>query len=69
MQFHFYTLMVFDSHGNGVPAAWCLTSSTMEVEIRMWLSALQQRMVGLQPKWMPSCILLDDSRAEVAAIE
>jgi hypothetical protein len=61
--------MAFDPHGNGMPVAWIITTSGIEVEVRKWLDALQQRMVGLKPSWRPSCFLLDDSRAEIGAIE
>lgn len=60
--------MVFDKHQNGVPVAWVITSSSMECQVRKWLSAVKDRMVGLKPKWQPSCFLVDDSRAEIAAI-
>jgi hypothetical protein len=40
LQFHIYTLMAFDAHGNGVPVAWVITSSAMEIDVQKWLNAL-----------------------------
>jgi hypothetical protein len=69
LQLYFYTLMAFDAHGNGVPVAWVITSSAMEIEVRKWLNALKEVMVQLKQSWEPSCFLVDDSRAEIAAIQ
>lgn len=68
MQFHFYTVMAFDAHQNGVPVAWVISSSAMEIEVRKWLGAMRDRMLQLNPAWRPTCFLVDDSRAETAAI-
>jgi hypothetical protein len=69
LQFYFYTLMAFDAHRNGVPVAWVITSSAMEIEVRKWLNALKEFMVQLKPSWEPSCFLVDDSQAEIAVIQ
>jgi hypothetical protein len=68
LQFYFYTLfMAFDAHGNGVPVAWVITSPAMEIEVQKWLNALKEVMVQLKSSYEPSCFLVDDSRAEIAA--
>jgi len=55
MQFHFYTVMAFDAHQNGVPVAWVISSSAMEIEVRKWLGAMRDRMLQLNPAWRPTC--------------
>ena len=61
--------MVFDAHHNGIPAAWIISASAMEVDVRAWLQALKRHMQERRPDWQPSCFLVDDSQAEISAIE
>jgi len=58
MQFHFYTVMAFDAHQNGVPVAWVISSSAMEIEVRKWLGAMRDRMLQLNPAWRPASWLM-----------
>lgn len=69
VQYHLYTLMVFDTHHNGIPAAWIISASAMEVEVQYWLSALKTHMQKHNPGWQTSCFLVDDYKAEISAIE
>ena len=71
LQYHLYTLMVLDAHHTGIqaPAAWIISASAMEVDVRAWLQVLEECMQKHNPQWQPSCFLVDDSGAEISAIE
>jgi hypothetical protein len=68
LQFHCNTLMVFDDHKNGIPAAWVITSSAAQRDVAIWLADFRRHMRVVEPTFQPSSFLVDDSRAEINAI-
>jgi hypothetical protein len=63
-----YTIMVFDSHRNGIPVAWIIVSSTKRLDITNWLKAFRDKMLDAYKSWSPNAFLIDDADAEKEAI-
>lgn len=68
MQFHLYTILVFDTHRNGVPIAWVLTSAATLNVICTWLSKFRDAMLDYHKSWEPSAFMVDDAEREIDAI-
>lgn len=65
---HLYTIMVFDSHFNGQPVAWVLTSRHKEGDLVEWMRALRSHMEATNLCWKSSCFIVDDAQAERNAL-
>ena len=63
-----YTIMVFDSHRNGIPVAWIIVSSNKRLDITGWLKAFRDKMLDEHKSWSPNAFLIDDADAEKEAI-
>ena len=68
LQFHLYTILVFDAHRNGVPIAWVLTSSATVDTICFWLSQFRNGMLNYHKSWQPTSFMVDDAEREIDAI-
>ena len=68
LQFHLYTILVFDAHWNGVPIAWVLSSLATLDAICLWLSKFCNAMLDYHKSWQPSAFLVDDAERKLDAI-
>jgi hypothetical protein len=62
-----YTIMVFDSHKNGIPIAWIISSSK-RLDIIPWLKSFRNIMLDSFKSWSPNAFLIDDAEPEMGAI-
>ncbi|MCO5557588.1 hypothetical protein L7F22_011154 [Adiantum nelumboides] len=67
-KFQLYTILVFDTHQNGVPVAWVITSSAETNTIVTWLTRLRNRVLDYNKSWEANAFLVDDATAEINAI-
>eukprot|EP01018_Ginkgo_biloba_P023862 Gb_15783 [translate_table: standard] len=68
LKYHLFTLIVFDTHHNGVPVAWIISSSSLANDIQNWMEKLRCRIHKVDPTWRPSDFMLDDATAEINTI-
>eukprot|EP01018_Ginkgo_biloba_P036354 Gb_12992 [translate_table: standard] len=68
LKYPLFTLIVFDTHQNGVPVAWIISSSSSTNDIQNWMEKIQSRIHELDPTWRPSAFMVDDVAAEINAI-
>jgi hypothetical protein len=69
VKFHLFTLMVFDAHRIGVPIAWIITSRQTCDDLVEWLIPLKTKLLRKNPKWKPSCFIVDDAPQELRALQ
>ncbi|MCO5559333.1 hypothetical protein L7F22_050746 [Adiantum nelumboides] len=67
-KFQLYTILVFDTHQNGVPVAWVITSSAETNTIVTWLTKLRNRVLDYNKSWEANAFLVDDATAKINAI-
>jgi hypothetical protein len=60
VKFHLLTLMVFDAHRTRVPVTWIITSHQTCNDLVEWLIPLKTNILRKNPKWKPSCFIVDD---------
>ena len=60
-----YTIMVFDSHKNGIPIAWIVSSSSKRLDIIPWLKAFRNVMLDNFKSWSPNAFLIDDAEPKM----
>ena len=63
-----YTIMVFDSHKNGILIAWIVRSSSKRLDIIAWLKASRNVMLDNFKSWSPNAFIIDDAELEMGAI-
>lgn len=63
-----YTIMVFDTHRNGIPVAWIIVGSSRCIDIVQWLKAFRNTMLDHYKTWSPNAFLIDDAQPEQGAI-
>jgi hypothetical protein len=68
VKFHLFTLMVFDAHCTGVPVAWIIPSRQTCDDLVEWLTPLKTKLQRKNPKWKPSCFIVDDVPQELRAL-
>jgi hypothetical protein len=68
VKFHLFTLMVFYAHHIGVPVAWIITSRQTCDDLVEWLTFLKTKLLGKNPKWKPSCFIVDAVSQELQAL-
>jgi hypothetical protein len=68
VKFHLLTLMVFDAHCTVVLVAWIITSCQTCDDLVEWLIPLKTKLLRKNPKWKPSCFIVDDSPQELRAL-
>jgi hypothetical protein len=69
VKFHLFTLMVFDAHRIGVLVAWIITSRQTCDDLVEWLTPLKTKFLRNNPKWKPSCFIVDDAPQELRALQ
>eukprot|EP01018_Ginkgo_biloba_P031019 Gb_19917 [translate_table: standard] len=65
LKYPLFTLIVFDTHQNGVPVAWIISSSSLANDIRNWMEKLRCRIHEVDPTWRPSAFMVDDATADI----
>jgi len=67
VKFHLCTLMVFDAHHNEVLVAWIITNHQTcdDLEWLTPLKTLKTKLLRKNPKWKPSCFIIDDVAQEL----
>eukprot|EP01018_Ginkgo_biloba_P019424 Gb_16552 [translate_table: standard] len=68
LKYPLFTLLVFDTHQNGVPVAWIISSSSSASDIQSWIEKLQSRIYEMDPMWRPSAFTFDDVIVEINVI-
>eukprot|EP01018_Ginkgo_biloba_P020812 Gb_00203 [translate_table: standard] len=68
LRYPLFTLIVFDTHQNGVPIAWIISSSSLANDIQNWMEKLQFRIHEVDPMWSPSAFMVDDVVTTINAI-
>ncbi len=68
VKFHLFTLMMFDAHCTGVLVAWILTSHQTCNDLVEWLTPLKTKLLRKNPKWKPSCFIIDDAPQELQTL-
>ncbi len=69
VKFHLFTLMVFDAHRIGVLITWIITSRQTCDDLVEWLTPLKIKLLRKNPKWKPSCFIIDDVPQELRALQ
>jgi hypothetical protein len=69
VKFHLFKLMVFDAHHIGTPIAWIITSRQTCDDLVEWLTPLKTKLLRKNPKWKPSCFIIDDVPQELRALQ
>jgi hypothetical protein len=64
-KFHFFTLMVFNAHCTRVLVAWIITSHQTCNDLVEWLTPVKIKLLRKNPKWKPSCFIIDDVSQEL----
>jgi hypothetical protein len=67
VKFHLFTLMVFDAHCTGVFVTWIITSRQTCNDLVEWLTPLKTIFL-MNPKWKPSCFIIDDVSQELRTL-
>eukprot|EP01018_Ginkgo_biloba_P006740 Gb_09802 [translate_table: standard] len=65
LKYPLFTLIVFDTHQNGVPIVWIISSSSSTNDIQNWMEKLQSRIPEVDPMWRPSAFMVDDVFVEI----
>jgi len=60
VKFHLFTLMVFDAHCTRMLITWIITSCQTCDDLMEWLIPLKTNLLRKNPKWKPSCFIIDD---------
>ncbi len=68
VKFHLFTLIVFDAHCTRGPVAWIITSHQACDDLVEWLTPLKTKFLRKNPKWKPSCFIVDDAPQELQAL-
>ncbi len=68
VKFHLFTLMVFDAHRIGVLVAWIIISHQTCDDLVEWLTPLKTKLLRKNPKWKPSCFIVDDVPQKLRAL-
>eukprot|EP01018_Ginkgo_biloba_P027366 Gb_05759 [translate_table: standard] len=68
LKYPLFTLLVFDTHQNGLPVAWIISSSSSTSDIQSWMEKLRSRIYEMDPMWRLSAFMVDDATAEINVI-
>eukprot|EP01018_Ginkgo_biloba_P037586 Gb_29481 [translate_table: standard] len=68
LQYPLFTLLVFDTHQNGVPVSWIISSSSSASDIQSWMEKLWSRIYEMDPTWRLSAFMVDDVVVEINVI-
>jgi hypothetical protein len=68
MKFHFFILMVFDSHWIKVLVAWIVISRETQNDLIEWLAPLKVKFFSRMFGSKLVCFIVDDAPSELAAL-
>ena len=68
-QFPLYTVMVFDEWQNGIPVAYCITSTSKQADLTPWLESLKKKMTDFQMDWYPNAFIVDCAQGEINTLK
>jgi hypothetical protein len=68
VKFHFFILMVFDSHQTKIPIAWIVISQQTRNDFIKWLTPLKVKFFSRMLGWKFACFLVDDAPQELATL-
>eukprot|EP01018_Ginkgo_biloba_P028672 Gb_13400 [translate_table: standard] len=68
LKYPLFTLIVFDTHHNGVIIAWIISSSSSANDIQNWMEKLWSRINKVDLTWRPTAFMVDAAAAEINAI-
>jgi hypothetical protein len=68
VKLHLFTLMVFDAHCTWVMVAWIITSCQTCNDLVEWLIFLKTKLLNKNPKWKPSCFIVNDVPQELRTL-
>ncbi len=60
VKFHLFTLMVFDAHYTRMLITWIIIGCQTCNDFVEWLTLLKTKLIRKNPKWKPSCFIVDD---------
>eukprot|EP01018_Ginkgo_biloba_P039103 Gb_31314 [translate_table: standard] len=67
LKYPLFTLLVFETHKNGLPVAWIISSSSSTSDIQSYMKKIQSRIYEMDPMWRPSAFMVDHAAAEINA--
>ncbi len=68
VKFHLFTLMVFDAHHTRMLVAWIIIIRQTCDDLVEWLTPSKTKLQRKNPKWKPSCFIVDDAPQELRAL-
>jgi len=68
VKFYLFTLMVFDAHCTRMPFAWIVISYQTCDDMVDLLTPLKTKLLRKNPKWKPSCFIVDDVPQELRTL-
>jgi len=68
VKFHFFILMVFDSHRTRIPVALIVISQQTRNDLIKWLAPLKVKLFSRMTGWKFACFLVNDAPQELAAL-
>eukprot|EP01018_Ginkgo_biloba_P021173 Gb_29592 [translate_table: standard] len=68
LKYPLFTLLVFDTHQNGILVVWIILSSSSSNDIQSWMEKIRSRIYEMDPTWRPSAFMFDDVIVEINAI-
>eukprot|EP01018_Ginkgo_biloba_P003949 Gb_13991 [translate_table: standard] len=68
LKYPLFTLIVFDTHQNGVTITWIISSRSSVNDIQNWMEKLQSRIHEIDRTWRPSDFMVDVVATEINAI-
>eukprot|EP01018_Ginkgo_biloba_P027353 Gb_36941 [translate_table: standard] len=68
VKYPLFTLLVFDTHYNGLSVAWIISSSSSASDIQSWMEKLRSGIYKMDPTWRPTAFMVDDVVVEINAI-
>eukprot|EP01018_Ginkgo_biloba_P032622 Gb_39009 [translate_table: standard] len=67
LKYPLFTLIVFNTHQNGILVAWIISSSSLANDIQNWMERFS-RIHEIDPTWRPSAFMVDDVDAKINSI-
>ena len=62
-------VMVFNEWQNGIPIAYCITSTSKQAELTPWLESLKKKMTNSQRDWYPNAFIVDCAQGKINALK
>jgi hypothetical protein len=68
VNFHLFTLMVFDAHCTKMSITWIIISHQTCNDLMEWLTCLKTKLLRKNLKWKPSCFIVYDVSQKLRAL-